>query len=517
MRSSLNILIRKQTADKKYLVECFFTSPVNFFSFGGFPHKTTHAGFITLRCHVSRAFKELCLLSEVFFLRSSTQPAPRDLAVPCATRGRGSWAYPTASCGLFREDCRRDRALSPVNLRVRPNFLALSPSPREGLCTCVFQSASSARSHPTVPPPRERIASHAIRAWYQGPYSSLTILSSPRAALAADARVAPRAKQKPSADDHPTLEVGPAGMAADGDDASTGKAESAARQPIGDVPTATAPDPTARAIATPRTVAPARSRESRSRRRSRWNPSPESPRLRGIGRSRILPRRGVPHRCVPHRDGARKQLPPRPTNSRGGRRPRDPRRSLPPEGYRDMIHDWALNATTWTMVPRWHASAPSRVEPRDRVRIRIRSVRPRESGGRDGSPRWSDARSRRGMGTPSPSDDDGIPAGRRLGWMERLGLVGGSWRARGVPSRRGRLVCGGAPRVVRTRSARTPTRGRRGVDPSVRGPWASTAAAAAEAAARAEDPEARAAVAAEATKPTDENSSPCTCEACTRR
>ena len=55
------------------------------------------------------------------------------------------------------------------------------------------------------------------------------------------------------------------------------------------------------------------------------------------------------------------------------------------------------------------------------------------------------------MGTPSPSDDDGIPAGRRLGWMERLGLVGGSWRARGVPSRRGRLVCGGAPRVVRTR------------------------------------------------------------------
>ena len=32
-------------------------------------------------------------------------------------------------------------------------------------------------------PPRERIASHAIRAWYQGPYSSLTILSSPRAAL----------------------------------------------------------------------------------------------------------------------------------------------------------------------------------------------------------------------------------------------------------------------------------------------------------------------------------------------
>ena len=85
----------------------------------------------------------------------------------------------------------------------------------------------------------------------------------------ADARVAPRAKQKPSADDHPTLEVGPAGMAADGDDASTGKAESAARQPIGDVPTATAPDPTARAIATPRTVALVGIAESRSRRRSR--------------------------------------------------------------------------------------------------------------------------------------------------------------------------------------------------------------------------------------------------------
>ena len=183
MRSSLNILIRKQTADKKYLVECFFTSPVNFFSFGGFPHKTTHAGFITLRCHVSRAFKELCLLSEVFFLRSSTQPAPRDLAVPCATRGRGSWAYPTASCGLFREDCRRDRALSPVNLRVRPNFLALSPSSAGGIVH-VRVSVSVERSKPsTVPPPRERIASHAIRAWYQGPYSSLTILSSPRAAL----------------------------------------------------------------------------------------------------------------------------------------------------------------------------------------------------------------------------------------------------------------------------------------------------------------------------------------------
>ena len=183
IRSSLKILIRKQTADKKYLVECFFTSPVNFFSFGGFPHTTTHAGFITLRCHVSRAFKELCLLSEVFSLRSSTQPAPRDLAVPCATRGRGSWAYPTASCGLFREDCRRDRALSPVNLRVRPNFLALSPSSAGGIVH-VRVSVSVERSKPsTVPPPRERIASHAIRAWYQGPYSSLTILSSPRAAL----------------------------------------------------------------------------------------------------------------------------------------------------------------------------------------------------------------------------------------------------------------------------------------------------------------------------------------------
>ena len=211
-----------------------------------------------------------------------------------------------------------------------------------------------------------------------------------------------------------------------------------------------------------------------------------------------------------------KAAPPRPTNSRGGRRPRDPRRSLPPEGYRDMIHDWALNATTWTMVNAGMHQPHPAWSPATGYEYEYGSVRPRESGGRDGSPRWSDARSRRGMGTPSPSDDDGIPAGRRLGWMERLGLVGGSWRARGVPSRRGRLSLRGAPRVVRTRRR---VRRRVGAAGWIRrcGVHEVRPRRRQRRRARAEDPEARAAVAAEATKPTDENSSPCTCEACTRR
>ena len=45
------------------------------------------------------------------------------------------------------------------------------------------------------------------------------------------------------------------------------------------------------------------------------------------------------------------------SSSRRGRRtagedaaPATPAAAYPPEGYRDMIHDWALNATTWTMV-----------------------------------------------------------------------------------------------------------------------------------------------------------------------
>lgn len=159
-------------------------------------------------------------------------------------------------------------------------------------------------------------------------------------------------------------------MAADGDDASTGETESAARRPVGDALTASSPDPTARAIATPPTVAPsgngdrvvlddghagipspsvhasggsaalgfspvatspgdasptATSSEGRSRRGRRTAGEDGG----GRGSRRSAPRGGV--------------VDPAPA-------PTPPAAAYPPGGYRDMIDEWALNATTWTMV-----------------------------------------------------------------------------------------------------------------------------------------------------------------------
>lgn len=140
-------------------------------------------------------------------------------------------------------------------------------------------------------------------------------------------------------------------MAADGDDASTGKAESAARQPIGDVPTATAPDPTARAIATPRTVAPGRNRGNRVLVDGRAGI--QVPRVPAYVESAAL---GSSPVAVSPTDASPTATAPE-SSSRRGRRtagedaaPATPATAYPPEGYRDMIHDWALNATTWTMV-----------------------------------------------------------------------------------------------------------------------------------------------------------------------
>ena len=135
-------------------------------------------------------------------------------------------------------------------------------------------------------------------------------------------------------------------MAADGDDASTGETESAARRPVGDALTASSPDPTARAIATPPTVASggspalgfspvatspgdasptATSSEGRSRRGRRTAGEDGG----GRGSRRSAPRGAV--------------VDPAPA-------PAPPAAAYSPGGYRDMIDEWALNATTWTMV-----------------------------------------------------------------------------------------------------------------------------------------------------------------------
>ena len=308
---------------------------------------------------MSRAFKELCLLSGFF---PHTNP-PAHLAVPCATRA--GLVRPTASCGLFREVVVAIGVESGQSASA--SKLSHFPSSSAGGISTVSVSVERSKPVPVLPPRGHRLTGDtsvvSVRFIADHPLVTQARLSRRRA------RRATR-ETETSADDHPTLEVGPAGMAADGDDASTGKAESAARQPISDVPTATGPDPTARAIATPRTVAPGGNRGTAASSTVARNPSPESPRDRPLS--------DPPPSRFPT-DASPTATAPESSRRKPGRTPPPrPRRSLPLLRVPLRSH-WADRRPR--NGQRWSASAPSRVEPRPGTNT-IRSVRPGESGGR---------------------------------------------------------------------------------------------------------------------------------------
>ena len=159
-------------------------------------------------------------------------------------------------------------------------------------------------------------------------------------------------------------------MAADGDDASTGETESAARRPVGDALTASSPDPTARAIATPPTVAPSGDRYRVVLDDGHAGIPPPSVHASGgsptLGFSPVATSPGDASPTAMSSEGRSRRG--RRTagedgGGRGSRRsaprgavvdpapaPAPPAAAYSPGGYRDMIDEWALNATTWTMV-----------------------------------------------------------------------------------------------------------------------------------------------------------------------
>lgn len=151
-----------------------------------------HVGVRQVR-HVAGDFRFFPAVSEVclaFFIASRfpSEPAAltarRDRAEPRATRGRGLEAYSTASRESLREECRGDRALSPVHPRVRPNFHTLFPS-AAGIRTraCFSQHrALEAIPHPSAARAHRLAGDTSVASGFVSIVPTLTILSSPRAA-----------------------------------------------------------------------------------------------------------------------------------------------------------------------------------------------------------------------------------------------------------------------------------------------------------------------------------------------